>query len=120
MKTYLDNIVDGTAGDGKPNFKDVAEAIQPVTLTTYKYDSSTQVAETTTDAKLYLLSTSEASSLPENVLKMGSFGGDATYGQWWLRSPGASMAERRSWTVDTATSTTMGTMSGVRLECAPL
>jgi hypothetical protein len=64
VKGYLDSIVAGTAGDGKPNFGGVAYAIQPVTLTTYKYQSTTEVAEITENAKLYLLSTEEAKSLP--------------------------------------------------------
>ena len=82
VKAYLDKIVAGTAGAGKPNFMAVADAIQPVTLTTYKYNSTTEVAETTTDAKLYLLSTSEAEPYA-NFYFTG-----ADFGCWWLRSPG--------------------------------
>lgn len=81
VKGYLDKIVAGTAGDGKPNFKGVADAIEPVTLTTNKYNSS-DVPETTTDAKLYLLSTVEAKDHANF-----NFEG-AQYGGWWLRSPG--------------------------------
>ncbi len=81
VKSHLDSIVAGTAGDGKPNFKDVADAIQKVTLTTYKYGSTEEVAETTDDAKLYLLSVGEADLLPGNVRKFNDSG-------WWLRSPG--------------------------------
>ena len=84
VKRYLDSIVAGTAGEGKPNFAGVADAIQPVTLTTYKYNSTTEVAETTENAKLYLLSTSEA-----KPYKSFYFTG-AQYGDWWLRSPGGS------------------------------
>ena len=81
VKAYLDGIVAGTAGEGKPDFKAVADAIQPVNLTTYKYNSTTEVAETTENAKLYLLSTGDAQNLPANVLKYSS-------SMWWLRSPG--------------------------------
>ncbi len=42
-----------------------------------------------TGAKLYLLSTSEANSLPENVRKAEFTGGDCSYNEWWLRSPGS-------------------------------
>jgi hypothetical protein len=48
-------------------------------LTTYEYGSTEEVAETTDDAKLYLLSYGEANLLPENVLKFKY--------SWWLRSP---------------------------------
>ena len=71
VKSYLDRIVAGTAGEGKPNFKNVASAIA---------DAG--------NGKLYLLSTEEAGELPENVLKMKFTGEDCRYGQWWLRSPG--------------------------------
>ena len=82
VKAYLDNIVAGKAGEGKPNFKAVADAIQPVTLTTYKYASTTEVAETTENAKLYLLSTSEAGPYANFNFTGAQDGG------WWLRSPG--------------------------------
>ena len=78
VKAYLDRIVAGTAGEGKPDFKDVADAIKPVTLTTYAYNSTTDVAETTTNAKLYLLSTSEADPYAKLI----------SNASWWLRSPG--------------------------------
>ena len=85
VKTYLESIVAGTAGEGKPNFSAVADAIKPVTLTTYEYRSET-VTETTENAKLYLLSTEEAKKLSvEDVLKIGKEE-DMIY--WWLRSPG--------------------------------
>lgn len=83
VKAYLDNIVAGTAGEGKPDFKNVADAIKPVTLTTYAYNSTTDVAEETTDAKLYLLSTSEAETYA-NLISVG---------YWWLRSPGNNNTE---------------------------
>lgn len=82
VKAYLDKIVAGTAGAGKPNFMAVADAIQPVTLTTYKYNSTTEVAETTTDAKLYLLSTSEAGPYANFNFTGANLGG------WWLCSLG--------------------------------
>ena len=88
VKAYLDNIVSGNAGEGKPDFKDVADAIQPVTLTTYKYNSE-EVYQTTANAKIYLLSTEEAKSLPENVRTAEFTGEECDYNQWWLRSPGS-------------------------------
>ena len=45
VKAYLDSIVAGTAGEGKPNFNNVADTIKSVTLTTYAYNSTTVVAE---------------------------------------------------------------------------
>ncbi|MDO4806546.1 MAG: hypothetical protein Q4A07_04785, partial [Coriobacteriales bacterium] len=70
VKTYLSNIVAGTAGDGKPDFSNVASAIG--------------------DEGLYLLSRDEVSALglSSDVLKMSFTGGDTHYGEWWLRSPG--------------------------------
>lgn len=41
-----------------------------------------------TGVKLYLLSTEEAKSLPENVRKAEFTGGDCNYNEWWLRSAG--------------------------------
>ena len=81
VKGYLEKIVSGTAGYRKPDFKGVEAAIQKVTLTTYKCNS-TVVSETTNDAQMFLLSTEEAKALPEEILKS-----DFTDG-WWLRSPG--------------------------------
>ena len=72
VKGYLEKIVAGTAGDGKPDFKDVADAI---------------VTNTDTGGKLYLLSKSEANALSSAVLKMNFSNG---FGCWWLRSPGDS------------------------------
>ena len=82
VKGYLEQIVSGTAGEGKPDFNGVAAAIQKVTLTTYTYDS-TAVSETTNDAQMFLLSTEEANALPEEIRKSGFTDG------WWLRSPGS-------------------------------
>ena len=90
VKNYLDSIVAGTAGDGKPNFKNVVEAIKTFNLTTNKFDSH-EVSETTENAMLYLLSTEEAREVPENVLMMNIDG--AMEGSWWLRSPGYSSYE---------------------------
>ena len=82
VKTYLDSMT-GTGGA----FAGVAEAIETVNLTTNHYNSN-HVYETVNNVKLYLLSTEEAKSLPENVLKAEFTGGDCNYNQWWLRSPG--------------------------------
>ena len=89
VKTYLDYIVAGIAGEKMPylkdvpNFKEVADAIQPVTLITYQYDVNGMIkaSETTENAKLYLLSIDEAKALPKNVRKFSE------YSWWWLRSP---------------------------------
>ncbi len=82
VKAYLDDMTK-TGGA----FADVAEAIETVNLTTNKYNS-TEEYETVNGVKLYLLSTEEANSLPTNVLKAGFTGGDCSYNEWWLRSPG--------------------------------
>ena len=44
----------------------------------------------TDNGKLYLLSTTEANALSQNVLKINFTGGDCMQGEWWLRSPGDS------------------------------
>ena len=54
VKAYLDSIVAGTAGAGKPDFSAVADAIVPVDLDDVGV----------TGAKLYLLDTTTANSLP--------------------------------------------------------
>lgn len=72
VKTYLDDL---TASGG--GFADVADAIVSTDLT----DVSV------TAAKLYLLSTTGANNLPENVRKC-SQASDASGNLWWLRSPG--------------------------------
>ena len=82
VKTYLDSM---TGTDGA--FADVADAIETVNLTTNQYKSN-DVYETVNNVKLYLLSTEEAKSLPENVCKAEFTGGDCNYNEWWLRSPG--------------------------------
>ncbi len=82
VKTYLDSMT-GTGGA----FAGVADAIETVNLTTNKYNS-TNVYETVNGVKLYLLSTEEAKSLPENVLKAKFTEGHCNYNEWWLRSPG--------------------------------
>jgi len=92
VKTYLDSIVAGTAGEGKPNFANVASAIKEVTFGTQKYNSE-DTLETTEKAKLYLLSTAEANTLSQDsnlsdVLKLNFTGGSCSFGEWWLRSPG--------------------------------
>ncbi len=81
VKTYLDSMT-GTGGA----FAGVAEAIETVNLTTNQYNSN-DVYETVNNVKLYLLSTEEAKSLPENVRGAESTGGNGSY-NWWLRSPG--------------------------------
>lgn len=72
------------------SFATVADAIQPVDLTTNKYNS-TEVFETTSKAKLYLLSREEADALPANVRKIDFTGGNTSFNEWWLRSPGLTM-----------------------------
>ena len=42
----------------------------------------------TDNGKLYLLSTTEANALSNNVRKINFTGGDCMDGEWWLRSPG--------------------------------
>ena len=73
VKTYLDSMT-GTGGA----FAGVADAIETVNLTTNKYNSN-DVYETVNGVKLYLLSTEEANSLPENVHKAEFTGGDCSY-----------------------------------------
>ena len=86
VKAYLDKVVAGNAGEGKPDFSDVADAIKPVDLTTYNYNSETEVKETTDGAKLYLLDIAAARNL-HNTIKNDEFEG-ALDDSWWLRSPG--------------------------------
>ncbi|MBR1532084.1 MAG: hypothetical protein IJ643_08510, partial [Eubacterium sp.] len=81
VKTYLDGLL---TAEGTNSFKDVADAISPVTLTIYKY-KSTDVSETISNAKLWLLSKEEANELPQNVRMCATTNGS----KWWLRSPGA-------------------------------
>ena len=70
IKTTLYNM---TASGG--SFAGVASAINTVKVK--GSESDTEV-----DAKLYLLNTTEASNVPENVRKFST--------EWWLRSPGWS------------------------------
>ena len=84
VKAYLDSMT-GTDGD----FADVAGAIETVNMRTNQYNSTAEY-ETVNGVKLYLLSTEEANSLPENVLKAGFTEGDCYANQWWLRSPGGN------------------------------
>ena len=79
VKAYLDGL---TTGEG--TFASVADAIVPTNLTTYAHQSTTEVYETTTGAKLYLLSVSEANNVPINARKTSD------NKSWWLRSPGGS------------------------------
>ncbi|MBO6208594.1 MAG: InlB B-repeat-containing protein, partial [Lachnospiraceae bacterium] len=72
VKAYLDKIIAGTAGDGKPDFSNVAGAIKD-----------------TDNGKLYLLSTAEARTLSGDVRKAGFTGGDTDHNEWWLRSAGS-------------------------------
>ncbi|MBQ4224906.1 MAG: hypothetical protein II664_01180, partial [Oscillospiraceae bacterium] len=65
VKAYLDAYT--TTG----SFKDVASAIAD-----------------TDNGKLYLLSTSEAIVLPDDLLKIGFTGGNCFFNEWWLRSQG--------------------------------
>ncbi len=70
IKTTLYNM---TASGG--DFADVASAINTVKVKGSESDGEV-------DAKLYLLNTTEASNVPENVRKFST--------SWWLRSPGDS------------------------------
>lgn len=73
VKRYLEKVVDGEAGDGKPNFKDVASAI----------------ADSKND-KMYLLDKDTAENPPQEVRKMNRFEwGDEDHRcyDWWLCSP---------------------------------
>ena len=81
-----EDLVRLLTAEGANSFKGVADAINPVTLTTHAYNSTTVVKETIENAKLWLLSISEAKDLPENVRKCSQNGGDGNF--WWLRSPG--------------------------------
>lgn len=60
-------------------FADVTDAIKTVTVITKGYQSE-ETYDTVTNAKLYLLSASEAQELPEALRKFSDY--------WWLRSPG--------------------------------
>ena len=91
VKAYLSRVVAGTAGEGKPNFSDVAGAIEPVDLTTYNYNSTTEVKETTDGAKLYLLDTAAANGLHDTIKSDGFEG--VQHGFWWLRSPGQNYSK---------------------------
>ena len=90
VKGYLAGLVAGTKTFGESkSFKDVAAAIETVTVTTEEYSGtlpyySDVIYDTAENVKLYLLSTKEAYALPENVRKCST--ADANY--WWLRSPG--------------------------------
>ncbi|MBO6208452.1 MAG: hypothetical protein J6O73_16185, partial [Lachnospiraceae bacterium] len=71
VKAYLDKIIAGTAGDGKPDFSNVAGAIKD-----------------TDNGKLYLLSTAEAGTLSSEVLKADFTGESTVFNEWWLCSQG--------------------------------
>ena len=80
VKGYLDSIVDGTAGEGKPDLSGVAEYL-----------------DDTEFGKLYLLSFDDIKTIPKDVLKadfQGTTNENAQNetvdgrGQWWLRTPG--------------------------------
>ncbi len=71
VKAYLDQVIAGTAGDGKPNFANVANVI---------------VTNTLTGSKLYLLSIDEFCK----TRVYGRSSGQIYYNSRWLRSPGCS------------------------------
>ena len=75
IQSKISETLDGMTAKGG-SFADVADAIEEINL-----------SETGGTAKLYLLNVDEVSGLPNNVIKMNFTGGDASYGQWWLRSP---------------------------------
>ena len=74
-QSKIRETLDGMTAKGG-SFADVADAIEEINL-----------SETGGTAKLYLLNVDEVSGLPINVVKMNFTGGDASDGQWWLRSP---------------------------------
>ena len=79
VNTYLGNLTK-EGGD----FAGVADAIETISsLETRSYNNS-NVYDTVSNAKLYLLSKGEADGLPENVKKCSTSNGNC----WWLRSPG--------------------------------
>lgn len=77
IKILLDNL---TQSDG--SFFSVRNAIAG------KIENSNYIGA------LYLLSKTEAESLPENVRKLNFTGGDCTSGEWWLRSAGWGTSQR--------------------------
>lgn len=74
VKGYLDQIVAGTAGEGKPDFSNVTDAIQCTDLTDVGVNG----------ANLYLLSSSEVGQYID--LKFTG----ATNDGWWSRSPSSN------------------------------
>ena len=74
VRLYLDSLT-STGG----SFENVADAIVTIDSITTKAYNSTNIYDTVENAKLYLLDTTEADSLPTKVLRCNSW--------WWLRSP---------------------------------
>ena len=72
IKAYLDRVVAGTAGEGKPDFSKVAGAMRD-----------------TEYGKLYLLSYEEAKNIP--------IPGRDIKDSWWLRTPGTIPYSDCSW-----------------------
>ena len=74
VKAYVDSL---TAEGG--SFAGVADAIKTVSFTIHGYNSS-EIHDTVTNVKLFLLNASEAKALPQDVRYTGNY--------WWLLSPG--------------------------------
>ncbi len=84
IKAYLDGL---TEAGGE--MADVAGAIKTTTLTTYNDDD--------VNAKLYLLSSEEASVLPKSALEAEFDSSGWSYmlhSEWWLRSPAGNSTQR--------------------------
>ncbi|MCR5283127.1 MAG: DUF6273 domain-containing protein, partial [Lachnospiraceae bacterium] len=69
------------------NLKAVSGAMDPVTVISYKYDSTSEVQNTIDNQKLWLLSVSEAENLPRKIRACALAPGKPNE-DWWLRSPG--------------------------------
>ena len=83
VKCYLDEL---TAEGG--SFADVADAIVTIpSLTTYGYQS-TEIYDTATNVKLYLLSTEEATAITNADVRKCAWESGSNAHAWWLRSPG--------------------------------
>ena len=80
VKKYLDNLTK----EGR-SFADVADAIVTIPSLTTNGFESTEIYDTATNVKLYLLSTEEADAITNQYVRKCS---DAYNGAYWLRSPG--------------------------------
>ncbi|MBE5872007.1 MAG: hypothetical protein E7294_12235 [Lachnospiraceae bacterium] len=80
IKKYLDNLTE----EGR-SFADVADAIVTIPSLTTNGFESTEIYDTATNVKLYLLSTEEADAITNQYVRKCS---DAYNNAYWLRSPG--------------------------------